>query len=287
VQSCFPHPIYQSICTEIPLYYLQLSQVTMAVALACSADGNAGLGCVVPAWSRQSSSASAVSTSMLRQLQEAVQAEDWEQHFAEGRTRSPVRADWSASPERCAVLQHLVESLAAQRVLEVGSFCGASALAMAEALPECGEVHVVEQDKFLVDFGKNFLDRSTVGEKVHTSAGDAKETLLRMVDDCAGPFDLVLIDADKEGLRKYFDIIWKACGFLSNDAMVCVDLTSYKGQPPKNYSEHGFPHRWEITSGQSEIDAFREAVAMSPDKVALDLGDMLLIQRSTFPGPYA
>lgn len=219
----------------------------------------------------------------LAALQKAVQQEDWDGHFAEGRTSIHMQADWSATPQRCALLQSLLASSNGQRVLEVGSFCGAAALAMAEALPPSGSVLSLELDEWVAQFGRRHHIRSPSGDKINRIIGDAKLSLAGLAKKAeAGeldPFDFVLIDADKEGMQQYFNLLWATPGLLSEDAVVCVDLTPFKGQPPLRYVKYGFPYEYEKHSGQAHIDALQKAVAASPDFVTHRINGLLMVQR--------
>lgn len=94
-------------------------------------------------------------------------------------------------------------------------------------------------------------------------------------------FDLVLIDADKEGMHGYFDLLMGSPGLLTDGALVCVDLTPFKGQPPLRYVKYGFPHRWEVNSGQDQIDALRKVVSQSTEFDSHEFGGLLVVQRRT------
>jgi len=215
----------------------------------------------------------------MEELRQAVRDEDWERLYEEGRTRITMRAEWSATEERCALLQMLARAGGARRVLEIGSFCGAGALALAEALPDDGEVLALELDEFSVALGKKFQAKSPAGGKIRTAVGRAAETLRGLVGR-EPPFDMVVVDADKEGARQYFDLVWATPGFLSEGAIVCVDMTPFKGQAPLRYAKFGFPYRWEAASGQEHIDALRAMVSESPDYTAYELGNLLIVRRS-------
>lgn len=226
-------------------------------------------------------------TSALQKLREAVREEDWERNYEEGLTKINMRPEWSANEERCNILQWLVTSNQAKRVLEIGSFCGVGALALAEALPADGEVVVVELDPFVVKFGQKFHQESLAGHKIDRNVGTAQASLEDMARQAkAGlmrPFDLVIVDADKEGMRRYFDLLWNSPGLLAPGAVVCVDMTPFKGQPPLRYLKYGFPHRWQVASGQEEIDALRATVQESKEFTSYEFGRLLVVQRAAAP----
>jgi len=226
--------------------------------------------------------------SPLEELRAAVREEDWERNFEEGLTKINMRAEWSASPERCSALQWLAKANGTRRVLEIGSFCGVGALALAAGLPADGEVQVLELDPFVVQFGRRFQLKSLSGSKIKSIVSPALPALEGLACKAktghAKPFDLVIVDADKEGMQQYFDLLWSSPELLSESAVVCVDMTPFKGQPPTRYVKYGFPHRWQSSSGQAEIDALRAAVRESPDLVAHEFGGLLVVQRKRTSG---
>jgi predicted O-methyltransferase YrrM len=219
---------------------------------------------------------------MLDELRKAVQEEDWARNYAESVTKIHMQAQWSASPQRCAMLQMMASASKAGRVLEIGSFCGAAALALAEALPAGGEVLALELDEYVVNFAKRFQARSPSGHKVKHMVGPAAASLQELADAAAAgkckPFDFVVVDADKEFMKQYFDQLWNTPGMLSEDAVVCVDLTPFKGQPPLRYLKYGFPYQYEAESGQKTIDALRASVVASERFAAYEFGQMLVVQ---------
>jgi caffeoyl-CoA O-methyltransferase len=100
-------------------------------------------------------------------------------------------------------LRFLVEMLQARRVLELGTFTGYSALAMAEGLPKDGRLITCDIDGESTAMARRFWARSPHGSKIELHLGPALETLPTL----EGPFDLVFIDADKENYVAY----WEGC----------------------------------------------------------------------------
>ena len=85
-----------------------------------------------------------------------------------------------------------------QRVLEVGTFSGHSALSMAAALPEGGRIDACELDPERAAFAQGYFDRSPYGSRITLHVGPALET----ISGLEGDFDFVFIDADKDGLHR-------------------------------------------------------------------------------------
>ena len=98
-------------------------------------------------------------------------------------------------------LQSVILMTRAKRVLEVGMFTGFSALKMAEALPDSGEIHTCELMDKHVKMAQSFFDKSDHGNKITIHSGPALQSLEQMH---AGSFDLAFIDADKINYFEYY-----------------------------------------------------------------------------------
>ena len=120
------------------------------------------------------------------------------------------------------LLQTLVASIGAKRVLEVGTFTGFSALMMAAALPDDGEIVTLEISAEHAAFARSFFERSPDGHKVRLIEGPALDSLQTL----EGPFDLVFIDADKAGYVDYYEA---ALSMLSERGVIAVDNVLWSG----------------------------------------------------------
>jgi caffeoyl-CoA O-methyltransferase len=90
-------------------------------------------------------------------------------------------------------------------VLEIGTFTGYSALCMAEALPEGGEIITCDRDPEATQIARSFFDRTPHGKKIAIRLGDALETVRALPRDA--PLDLAFIDADKPRYSDYYEEI--------------------------------------------------------------------------------
>ena len=119
-----------------------------------------------------------------------------------------TRAD-SANPQMMIgnteglFLRALVRATGARRVLEIGTFTGYSALAMAGGLPEGGKLITCDIDADSTAIARSFWARSPHGNKIELRLGPALDTIKGL----DGPFDLVFIDADKGGYIDYWDAV--------------------------------------------------------------------------------
>jgi len=129
-----------------------------------------------------------------------------------------------------ALLRMLVQLVDARRVLEIGMFTGYSALAMAEALSEHGEVISCEADDKHAEVARSFFKRSPVGHKIGIRLGPALESL----NDIQGPFDMVFLDADKENYSAYFD---RVVPMLRRGGLLVADNVLWSGRVLKPEKE--------------------------------------------------
>jgi len=113
-------------------------------------------------------------------------------------------------------LKFLIQISKAKRVLEIGTFTGYSALAMAEALPDDGEIITLDINEQTTDLARLYWGKSPHEKKIKLVIGDATETL-KNVD---GLFDMIFIDADKTNYTNYWDLCVpkvKTGGFIVAD----------------------------------------------------------------------
>jgi len=97
----------------------------------------------------------------------------------------------------------LVRLCRAKRVLEIGTFTGYSALAMAAALPDDGELITCDVDPTTTALASRYWGRSPHGAKIRLELAPALETIAAL----EGTFDFVFIDADKPNYIKYWEAV--------------------------------------------------------------------------------
>jgi caffeoyl-CoA O-methyltransferase len=120
-------------------------------------------------------------------------------------------------------LRLLVLMLGAKRVLEVGMFTGYSALSMASALPEDGELHTCEVSPEAEALARRYFEESPHGKKIHVHMGPALETLRHL----EGSFDFVFVDADKQNYPDYYERVME---LLRPGGVVAIDNVLWSGE---------------------------------------------------------
>jgi caffeoyl-CoA O-methyltransferase len=111
----------------------------------------------------------------------------------------------NVSPNQGRLLRLLVEVAGARRILEIGTLGGYSAIHLARGLPEDGELISLELDEHHADIARNNVERAGLSDIVEVRVGDAHRLLTDLIEIGEGPFDLVFIDADKEGYPDYLE----------------------------------------------------------------------------------
>ena len=121
-------------------------------------------------------------------------------------------------------LQLVVQLSKAQRIVEIGTFTGYSALAMAEALAEGGQLLTIENNLDHAKIAQEFFDRSPSGFKITLRLGEALEILKTLPE---AKTDLVFIDADKQNYSAYYR---EAMRILRNGGLILADNALWYGR---------------------------------------------------------
>ena len=133
-----------------------------------------------------------------------------------------VRGRMASGHVQGQLLRMLVGMVRPKRILEVGTFSGYSALAMAAALPPGGELYTFEVNDEMEDFARGRFDASPYGSRIRFTVGDA----LTLVPALGLDFDFVFIDGDK---RQYADYYAMAKHHLAPGGYIVADNTLWDG----------------------------------------------------------
>jgi caffeoyl-CoA O-methyltransferase len=111
----------------------------------------------------------------------------------------------NVSPNLGKLLYLLAKLANAKKILELGTLAGYSTIWLAKALPEDGRLITLEVDPHHADIAHKNISRAGLKEKVEIRNGKAIDLLPVLVNENAGPFDMIFIDADKPPYTEYFE----------------------------------------------------------------------------------
>ncbi len=155
-------------------------------------------------------------------------------------------------------------------VVEVGSFSGYSALAMARGMPADGQMICLDIDPEHVAIARRHIESSQFAGRIEVRQGAALD-LLTAID---GPIDMAFIDADKRNYRNYLEAILPK---LSDDGVIVVDNVLWYGQVVEVEDD---------SEDTVAIRAFNDAVVANPELecVMVPIRDgMTVIKKRTAP----
>ena len=159
-------------------------------------------------------------------LTKVLSAEDEAQQHALRASREAGLPEIAVSALQGKLLAVLVQSHAARRVLEIGTLGGYSTIGMARALPSGGEVVTLEINPKHAEVARANFAHAGVSDSIRLIEGAAVESLSRLAEEEAAPFDLVFIDANKDQIPEYLD--W-AIKLSWPGALILVDNVVRKG----------------------------------------------------------
>lgn len=184
-----------------------------------------------------------------------------------------VRGRMASGHVQGQLLRMLVGMVRPRRILEVGTFSGYSALAMAAALPPGGELYTFEVNDEMEDFARGWFDASPYGSRIRFTVGDA----LTIVPTLGLDFDFIFIDGDK---RQYADYYAMAKHHLAHGGYIVADNTLWDG--------HVVDPAYDRDAQTQGIRRFNDLVVADPEVecVILPLRDGLtLIRHLGVPAP--
>jgi len=106
------------------------------------------------------------------------------------------------SADEGRLLQVLLTSIGARRVLEVGTLGGYSAICMARVLPADGRLLTIEIEPKHADFARRYIKRAALSDRIEVRVGRALDVLPALDGE---RYDAMFLDADKEPLPTYFE----------------------------------------------------------------------------------
>jgi predicted O-methyltransferase YrrM len=110
-----------------------------------------------------------------------------------------------------------------EKILEIGTFTGYSALCLAKGLKSNGKLHTIEIKEEDAATTKQYFNRSNYKDQIILHVGDA----LKIMDHLQETWDLVFIDADKEGYVNYFNRVLPK---VRKNGFILADNVLFHGQ---------------------------------------------------------
>jgi predicted O-methyltransferase YrrM len=185
-------------------------------------------------------------------------------------TRLLPQGSMQISPEQGQFMGLLVRLMSARRALEIGTFTGYSALAVALALPPEGRLVCCDVSEEWTRIARRFWREAGIADRIDLRLAPAADTLAGLCAAGAeGVFDFAFIDADKESYDVYYEYCLK---LVRPGGLIAFDNALWKG----------------AVADRTQTDADTEAIRAVNRKVRNDgrvdmalvpIGDGLLLAR--------
>jgi caffeoyl-CoA O-methyltransferase len=119
------------------------------------------------------------------------------------RARTQGAAGMQIGDDQAVLLEILARATGARRAIEVGTFTGMSAVAMARGMGPEGRLICCDVSEEWTAIAREFWQRAGLSDRIELRLGPALETLRALPAEPA--FDMAFVDADKTGYRDYYD----------------------------------------------------------------------------------
>jgi predicted O-methyltransferase YrrM len=121
------------------------------------------------------------------------------------------------------LLRFLVEMIQPKRILEIGTYTGYSAIALAQGLKTGGKLITIDVNEELEKLISNFILEAGLSDKIEQITGNALEIIPTLTES----FDLVFIDADKQNYKNYLDLVLNK---LNSGGYILTDNVLWSGK---------------------------------------------------------
>ena len=149
------------------------------------------------------------------------------------------------------LLKMLVQMIRPERILEVGTFSGYSAISMAEGLSGDGHLYTFEINDEMEDFTRPWIEGSPVADRITFIIGDA----LTEAPKLGLMFDMAFIDGDKRTYRACYEMVMN---LLKPGGFILADNTLWDG--------HVVDHAYDHDRQTQGIETFNDYIAADVDK---------------------
>ena len=164
----------------------------------------------------------------------------WEKGMQEHPVLAELRQETAQIPESVmqicreqgALMANLIRLMSAKKTIEIGTFTGYSALAVALALPNDGKIVACDISEEWTSIGQKKWEKAGVGDKIDLRIAPALETLENlMADGQEGTFDFAFIDADKANYLDYYKMCLK---LVRKGGVIAIDNVLWSGAVIQN-----------------------------------------------------
>ncbi len=180
-----------------------------------SSDKNAGIFCFMDMVAKEAEQYAASHTSPMSSLLEEIE------HFTLNETPYPSMLTGRVEGR---FLQLVVQLTGAHNIVEIGTFTGYSALAMAEVLPPGGKILTIDHNPEHAEIARGFFNRSPMGSKITLHLGEALDALKTLPD---AKVDVIFIDADKHNYGAYYK---ESMRILRDGGIILADNALWYGR---------------------------------------------------------
>jgi len=164
-----------------------------------------------------------------------------------------------------SMVSHMVRP---RRILEIGTYTGYSAICLAQGLTADGLLYTLDINEEREELCRRYFKEAGLENKIQLRIGKAAEIIPQLQET----FDLVFIDADKQGYANYLDLVWEQ---LRPGGFILADNVLYHGEVLQNESQQ--------SANAKAMIAFCEKVKADDraEQVLLTIRDGLLMIRKT------
>ena len=166
------------------------------------------------------------------------------------------------------VIQKILIENKPNKILEIGTAVGYSAICFSEFLDETGKIDTIERDADRVKQAKENIIKTEVQDKINIYEGDAVEILPTLNEK----YDIVFIDAAK---GKYPFFLHEAIRMIKSKGIIIADNVLYKGYVLGDYNKH--KQRTAVRNLREYIKEVSENPNLETE--ILEVGDGLAISR--------
>jgi predicted O-methyltransferase YrrM len=114
-----------------------------------------------------------------------------------------LRARMVSGPLQGKILEMISKMVRPEKIIEIGTFTGYSALCLAKGLPAKGELDTIEINDELESFANKYFARSSYANQIKQHIGDASHIIPKL----EGPYDLAFIDGDKRQYLSDYELV--------------------------------------------------------------------------------